>query len=115
MLRNGAEQDISGEAGANFPRRKPRCEIGRKGNGSASSALSGVSVENLDAGSARALELSPQHARRGGDQRRVPQAMRPKPGLAAGDVIQEVNRKPVRNTSDFERPSAARRTNLSCW
>ncbi len=65
-------------------------------------ALSGVAVEDLDRDSARALGLP------AGTQGVVVTKVSPaseaaSAGLRRGDVIQEVNRKPVKSTSDFDR------------
>jgi serine protease Do len=78
--------------------------VGHQGGGS-SNALSGVSVENLDPQSSKELGLPP-----GSQGVVVTEVGASSPaaeaGLRRGDVIQEVNRKPVRNTSDFERALA---------
>jgi serine protease Do len=72
----------------------------------ASSALSGVSVENLDPQSSKELGLP-------ADSQGVVvtdvRASSPAAdaGLRRGDVIQEINRKPVKDTSDFERSVTA--------
>jgi serine protease Do len=66
------------------------------------SSLSGVQVEDLDAQAARSLGLGPKA--QGVVVTQVnPSSAAADAGLERGDVIQEVNRKPVRNTGDFER------------
>jgi serine protease Do len=70
-----------------------------------SNVLSGVSVENLSPQSSKELGLP------AGSQGVVVTDVRASSpaadaGLRRGDVIQEVNRKPVTNTSDFERSLA---------
>ena len=106
VLRNGSDKDISVKL-STMP-----AELGAKnrsgdnseedGNGSASSALSGVSVENLDAQAANELGLSPNT--KGVVVTKVdPSSEAAEAGLRRGDVIQEVNRQPVRNTAEFER------------
>ena len=72
---------------------------------SSSSALSGVSVENLDPQSSKELGLP------AGSQGVVVTEVRAsspaaEAGLRRDDVIQEVNHKPVNNISDFERSLA---------
>jgi len=74
--------------------------VEHKGDGS-SSVLSGVSVENLNPESSNELGLPP------GSQGVVVTEVRAsspaaEAGLRRGDVIQEVNRKRIKNTSDFE-------------
>jgi len=106
VLRSGSDKDISVKL-STMP-----AELGAKnnsgdnseenGNGSASSALSGVSVENLDAQAANQLGLSPNTT--GVVVTKVdPSSDAAEAGLRRGDVIQEVNRQPVRNTAEFER------------
>ena len=85
-----------------MPTEKAAANSEDKSNGSAGSSLSGVSVENLDAQSASDLGLSPNT--KGVVVTNVdPSSEAAEAGLRRGDVIQEVNRQPVRNTSDFER------------
>jgi len=99
LMRNGSEREVSVKLGE-----LPTKEASAKGKsqGSESSALSGVSVENLDSETARQVgvpantqgvvvtDISPSSTAAGS-------------GLQRGDVIQEVNHQPVKNTSDFER------------
>jgi serine protease Do len=70
------------------------------------SSLSGVSVDDLDARSARQLGLpaSTEGVVVTGISPSSPAA---DSGLRRGDVIQEVNRQPVRNAQDFERAMRA--------
>ena len=98
VLRNGAERDFTVKLGE-----LPTTEAAVRNNeqGSSGSSLSGVSVQNLDADTARALKLPPQT--RGVVVTNVsPSSDAAEAGLQRGDVIQEVNRKPVTNTSQFE-------------
>ena len=60
-----------------------------------------MSVANLDAGSAHDLGL-PANTRGVVVTNVSPSSQAADAGLRKGDVIQEVNRKPVKNTSDFE-------------
>jgi serine protease Do len=101
VLRNGSEREI-GVRLSTLPTEEAAAHSEDNGNSSASSALSGVSVENLDAESAHDLGLSP-------DTKGVvvtgvdPSSEAAQAGLRRGDVIQEVNRQPVKNTAEFER------------
>ena len=88
--------------------------VKHEGNSSESSALSGVSVENLDASSAHDLGLPPN------TQGVVVTGVSPsseaaEAGLRKGDVIQEVNRQSVKTTSDFERAVRSSKEEPSCW
>jgi len=74
----------------------------RDNDNSGNSALSGVTVQNLDADSAHDLGLPP--SAQGVVVTNVsPASEAAEAGLQPGDVIQQVNRQPVRNTADFER------------
>jgi len=75
--------------------RNERPETGSEG------ALQGITVENVTTGTARQLGLPATDA--GVVVTNVdPSSKAADSGLKRGDVIQEVNREPVRNTSDFE-------------
>jgi serine protease Do len=101
VLRNGSEREIAVKLSA-MPTEQAAANSDDKSNSSASSALSGVSVENLDAQSAKELGLSPNT--KGVVVTNVdPSSEAAEAGLRRGDVIQEVNRQPIKNTSDFER------------
>jgi serine protease Do len=64
-------------------------------------ALQGITVENVTARTARQLGL-PATAAGVVVTNVEPSSKAADAGLKRGDVIQEVNRKPVRDTSDFE-------------
>ena len=98
VLRNGAERDMSATL-AELPTKE--ASLNKNSEGSKSS-LSGVSVDNLDAETARQLGLP---ASAGGVVVTgiSPSSPAADSGLQRGDVIQEVNRQKVRNTADFER------------
>ncbi|HXA67307.1 MAG TPA: DegQ family serine endoprotease, partial [Bryobacteraceae bacterium] len=101
VLRNGSEREIAVKLSA-MPTEQAAANSEDKSNRSASSALSSVSVDNLDAQSASDLGLSPNT--KGVVVTNVdPSSEAAEAGLRRGDVIQEVNRQPVKNTSDFER------------
>jgi serine protease Do len=71
-------------------------------NDKTDASLEGVSVESLDAGTARQLGLPA--ATKGVVVTEVdPSSQAASAGLKEGDVIQEVNRQPVANSDDFSR------------
>ncbi len=99
VVRDGVEREIPVKL-AELPTVEAAAR--HEGNDTNHSALPGVSVENLDPDSARALGISP------GTEGVVVTQVNPasdaaEAGLRRGDVIQEVNRKSVKSTSDFER------------
>jgi serine protease Do len=97
VLRNGAEREISARLGE-YPVKEASVQGETKG---AKSELSGISVEDLDAQTARQLGVPANTA--GVVVTGIsPSSPAVDSGLRRGDVIQEVNRKPVRNTADFE-------------
>jgi serine protease Do len=100
VLRNGSEREIAVKLDTMPTEQASKSED--KSDGSANGALSGVSVDNLDTQSASDLGLSPNT--KGVVVTNVdPSSEAAEAGLRRGDVIQEVNRQPVKNTSDFER------------
>jgi len=101
VLRNGSEREIAVRLTA-MPAEQAAANSEDKSSGSPSSALSGVSVDDLDAQAAGDLGLSPNT--KGVVVTNVdPSSEAAEAGLRRGDVIQEVNRQPVKNTADFER------------
>ncbi|HUA17757.1 MAG TPA: DegQ family serine endoprotease [Bryobacteraceae bacterium] len=95
--RNGAERNVTvqlGELPTEIASVKPQ---GQKSEGS----LSGVAVENLTPESAHDLGL-PANTQGVVVTNVDPASQAAGAGLRQGDVIQQVNRKPVHNTSDFE-------------
>jgi serine protease Do len=99
VFRNGADRELAVKLGE-LP--TTEAAVRHESGSSGSSALSGVSVANLDASSAHDLGLPP--ATEGVVVTNVsPSSEAAEAGLRSGDVIQQVNRKPVANTSDFER------------
>jgi serine protease Do len=98
VLRNGAEREMAVNL-AELPVQEASV---KNDNSGTKSALSGVSVEDVDAQSARQLGLPANTA--GVVVTDIgPASPAAASGLRRGDVIQEVNRRPVKNTSDFER------------
>ena len=98
IFRNKQQQDVNVTLGE-MPNTKPRAE-NRGGGGGSASPLSGLSVEDLTADIASQLNLP-----RGTTGVVVADVAEGSPGaeigLQQGDVIQEVNRKPVRNVNEF--------------
>ncbi len=101
VWRDGAEHTMPVTLGELNPQEASnRSGRGPNFNGS-SGALDGVSVENLTPQVARGLGLSPTAS--GVVVSQVNQAsVAASAGLQQGDVIQEVNRRPVRNVAEFE-------------
>jgi serine protease Do len=97
ILRNGNPTDVSVKLG-DLPSDK---EQAKTEGGSSDKALDGVTVENLDAQSARQLGL-PAAATGVVVTDINPTSLLASAGLRRGDVIQEVNHQPVRNVTQFE-------------
>ena len=101
VLRSGSERDIAVKL-STLPTEQTAANSEEHAEGSSSSALAGVSVENLDADAASELGLSPNA--KGVVVTNVdPSSEAAEAGLRRGDVIQEVNRQPIRNMAEFER------------
>jgi serine protease Do len=98
VFRGGAERQVAVKL-AELPVKEASVRSEPAG---ARSVLSGVAVEDVDAQTARQLGLPANTA--GVVVTKIsPSSPAVDSGLRRGDVIQEVNRQPVRNTSDFER------------
>jgi serine protease Do len=96
VLRNGADRNLTATLGE-LPTEHASAE---KGSGENHSELSGISVQNLDANLARQLGVPAGTS--GVVVANVdPSSAAADAGIERGDVIQEVNRKPIHNTSDF--------------
>src|SRR6266852_2151454 len=97
LVRNGSPSDISVKLGE-LPTDK---EQAKTEEGSSDQALDGVTVENLDAQSARELGLSASTT--GVVVTDInPSSSLASAGLRRGDVIQEVNHQPVKNVPQFQ-------------
>ncbi|HTP34323.1 MAG TPA: DegQ family serine endoprotease [Candidatus Acidoferrales bacterium] len=103
VFRNGGEREMAVKLGE-LPTTQAAVE--RHNSDGSKSALSGVSVEDLDAQTARDLGI-PANSPGVVVTNVSPASAAAEAGLRRGDVIQEVNRKPVKNTSDFERAMSA--------
>ena len=101
VLRDGHEKEMTATLDE-FPAEEASVrDDGGKSSPKGSSELSGISVQDLDARTARQLKVPASTA--GVVITNVnPSSAAAEAGLQRGDVIQEVNRKPVRNTSEFE-------------
>ncbi len=98
VLRGGAPREIAATL-AELPTERATANTG---DDSVQSALAGISVENLDSDSAEQLGL-PANSTGVVVTAISPSSPAADSGLQRGDVIQEVNRQPVKNTSDFKR------------
>jgi serine protease Do len=95
IMRDGKESNMTVKLGE-----LPNQEQAKAQDGTSKDALEGVTLENLDAESAKDLGLSP--ATKGVVVTDIsPSSPEADSGLRRGDVIQEVNHKPVRNVSEL--------------
>src|ERR1700694_4354846 len=96
VLRDGKEKDMTVKL-AELPNSQ---EQAKTEDGTSKDALEGVTLENLDAETARQLGLSP--ATKGVVVTDIsPSSPEAESGLRRGDVIQEVNHKPVKDVSEL--------------
>jgi serine protease Do len=98
VMRDGATRDFTAQLG-DLP--GTQATNRERGDSHSDSALAGVSVDNLDPQTARELHL-PANTPGVVVTDISPSSKAADSGLQKGDVIQEVNRKPVSNTSEFE-------------
>ena len=97
LLHNGNSKDVSVKLGE-LPSDD---EHAKAEQGSSQGALEGVTVEDLDANTARQLGLSPTAS--GVVVTTIsPSSPMAEAGLRRGDVIQEVHHQPVKNVAQFE-------------
>jgi serine protease Do len=98
VLRNGTPHQVAVEMGS-FPSKEERASIEKDGT---NSTLDGVSVQSLTPETAREMKLDPET--KGVVVADIdPSSHAADAGLREGDVIQQVNRQPVRNVQDFNR------------
>jgi serine protease Do len=97
VVRNGATRNMTVTLGE-LPAEHASVE---KDSSGTKSELSGISVQNVDPGTARQLGV-PANTSGVVVTKVDPSSTAADSGLERGDVIQEVNHKPVRNTADFE-------------
>jgi serine protease Do len=100
VWRDGSARTLSVTLGELNPQEARNRGNGRNDDGSAD-ALDGVSVENLTPQIARELKL-PAGAAGVVVNEVSPASAAARAGLKQGDVIQEVDRRPVRNVAEFE-------------
>jgi serine protease Do len=99
IARNGSTRDLSLKLGE-LPNTKEEAQ--NQGESGSKDALEGVSVENLDAESAKELGL-PTSTKGVVVAEIDPSSPKADSGLRKGDVIQEVNHQPVNNVAEFEK------------
>ena len=98
LMRDGSQRDLSVKLGQ-LPTPEERAQLEKDGSGD---ATEGVTVDNLDAQTAQQLGLPPSST--GVVVTDVsPTSPYADSGLRQGDIIQEVNRQPVKNVADFEK------------
>jgi serine protease Do len=101
VWRDGAQHSMPVKLGELNPEEARSRGNGRNNNSGSDDALEGVSVENLTSQVARGLNLPAGTA--GVVVSEVsPASDAASAGLKQGDVIQEVNRRPVKNVAEFE-------------
>jgi serine protease Do len=98
VVRNGKEQAITVALGE----LEPKKENAKAEKNSVQGSLEGVEVEELTAEAASQLRL-PEGTKGVVVSEIDPSSKAASSGLRVGDVIQEVNRKPVRNAAEFEK------------
>ncbi len=98
ISRNGSTKDINVKLGE-LPLSKEEAQS--QPQGGSKDALEGVSVQDLDAETAAQLQL-PESTKGVVVTGIDPSSPKSESGLRKGDVIQEVNHRPVRNIAEFE-------------
>src|SRR6476646_7325667 len=102
VLRAGTPQQVTVKV-KTFPSKEERASLDQKDTGS---SLDGVSVESLTPETARQMKLDPET--KGVVVADIdPSSHAAEAGLRAGDVIQQVNRQPVKSVQDFNRAMAS--------
>jgi len=100
VWRDGSEQELTATLAELDPKAVGRGSGGGGSPGAAGSALAGVRVENLTPEIARGLNL-PLTSRGVVITEADPDSGAADAGLRRGDVIEEINRQPVSNVSEF--------------
>jgi serine protease Do len=99
IVRDGRTMDVAVQLGE-FPSNEEHASAVRPSSGTPESALQGVTVENLTSEIAQELKLSPET--KGVVVSKVnPSSNAAEAGLRQGDVIQEVNHRPVATSQEF--------------
>lgn len=100
VIRDGHEREVTAKVGA----QPEESKVAKVQHGGSDDALSGLVVEELDQDRARQFGF---HGVQGVVVTKVdPDSSAERSGLSAGDVIQEMNRQPIRSVKDFEKASA---------
>jgi serine protease Do len=100
VMRDGQDHELTVRIGEQPDQEKvAKVDVGERDY-----ALAGVSVEDLDQNTARELGLN-RNAQGVVVTRVEPDSGAEKAGLIPGDVIREVNRRPVKSVKDFEKIS----------
>lgn len=100
VIRDGHEREVTVRVGE----QPDDSKVAKVQHGDVGDALSGLVVEELDQDRARQLGLQ---GTQGVVVTRVdPDSGAERAGLSAGDVIQEMNRRPIKSIKDFEMASA---------
>jgi len=97
IVRDGQQREVAVQLGVLPGQREERASAE---TGASDSSLKGVAVENLDAETAREMHL-PANTHGVVVTHVDPASQAAASGLREGDVIQQVNRRPVANTEDF--------------
>lgn len=101
VIRDGREQEIE----VTIAEQPETVRVASTEESEAEGALAGVEVRDLDRRTARELGLS-DNAKGVVVMNVDPESHAAQAGLTEGDVIQEINRKPVRSVKDFEKIAA---------
>lgn len=100
IIRDGHEREVT----VRVSEQPDDSKVAKVQHGGADDALSGLVVEELDQDRARQLGLQ---GTQGVVVTRVdPDSGAERAGLSEGDVIQEMNRRPIKSVKDFEKASA---------
>jgi serine protease Do len=110
LIRNGAERTMSVKL-AELPVTEQAEAVQPKNGDARHSSLSGVSVDELDARTARSLGL-PANTQGVVVTNVSPSSDAAEAGLRRGDVIQEVNHKAVKSAADFDHALTSKESNL---
>ena len=100
VIRDGRERELTVRVGE----QPDESKVAKVQQGDSEDALSGLVVEEIDQDTARQLGFQ---GTRGVVVTRVdPDSGAERAGFSAGDVIQEMNRRPIKSVKDFEKASA---------
>ena len=101
VVRDGKERELTVRIGEQPEQEK----VAKVDGGETDYALAGLAIEDLDQNTARELGIKGKF--QGVIVTRVePDSGAEKAGLVPGDIIREINRKPVKSVKDFENMSS---------